>query len=73
MAWKEMASAPKDGSAVLLWARLKSIPPGPGNESCAVVGFWQASIKQWKVAPEYLNKAEELIPSYWMPIPRPPT
>jgi hypothetical protein len=45
---------------VLLWARLASVPPGSTGFSL-IVGFWHKSIERWKVAPELLNRDEELI------------
>jgi hypothetical protein len=67
--WKPMGSAPKDGSKVLLWARLKTVPddkPGP------VVGYWHRSIERWKIAPDHLGRGEELVPSYWTEVPKAP-
>jgi hypothetical protein len=36
--WKAMDTAPKDGTNVLLWATLKTIPPY--EEPGPVVGHW---------------------------------
>jgi hypothetical protein len=68
--WKPIETAPKDGTVVLLWARL-SKPPSP-NDFHRIVGFWHRSIHQWKVSPEHLNGEEVLIASYWAPLPEPP-
>ena len=69
--WKPMEAAPKDGRPVLLWARLASVPPGD-NDFSQIIGFWDNSIKRWKVEPELLNKAEVLIPIYWTELPPEP-
>jgi hypothetical protein len=69
--WKPIESAPRDGSSMLLWARLKSVPPGT-NDFCSIVGFWHNSIKQWKVAPEILNKDEVLDARCWAELPGEP-
>jgi hypothetical protein len=69
--WKPIEDGPKDGTLVLLWARLKSNPPAD-NDSYPIVGFWHRSVQQWKVSPEHLNQKEELIASYWMALPEPP-
>ena len=37
-----------------------------------IVGYWDRSIGQWKVAPEHLNREEELVPSHWSEFSRPP-
>jgi hypothetical protein len=67
--WKSIESAPKDGRALLLFARLKS---NPDQVAYPVVGFWHDQIKRWKPFPELLNREEELIPSWWIGFPEPP-
>lgn len=69
--WKPIDTAPKDGTAVLLWARLSTYPPEPDNYF-RIVGFWHRAIARWKVAPEHLNAQEELIATHWAPLPQPP-
>ena len=69
--WQPLKTAPKDGSPVLLWARLGSHPP-EGESFFPIVGFWHRSVGRWKVAPEVLNAPEDLIPTYWAPSPKPP-
>jgi len=71
MDWKPIESAPTDGSSVLLWARLTSVPPG-SNDFCPIIGFWNKSIHAWKVAPELLNKAEALNAKFWTELPNSP-
>ena len=66
--WKLIKSAPKDGTAVLLWTRLGSSPPEKDNNYFQIVGFWHRSIYQWKVAPEHLNIQENLEADYWTPV-----
>jgi hypothetical protein len=68
--WKPIESAPQDGSSVLLWVRLTSVPPE--NDFCPIVGSWNKSIERWKVAPELLNKAEVLDARYWTELPNSP-
>jgi hypothetical protein len=69
--WKSIESAPKSGMPVLLWARLKTHPPS-GDDFYQIVGFWHASVQQWKVSPEHLNQLEELIAAHWVALPEPP-
>jgi hypothetical protein len=69
--WNFIETAPKDGTLVLLWARLGSNPPS-ANDFYPIVGFWHSLIEPWKVAPEHLNQEEHLIASFWAPIPAPP-
>lgn len=69
--WKPIDSAPTDGSAVLLWARLTRVPAGPDSFS-PIVGFWHRSIRCWKVAPEILCESEVLDARYWTELPNPP-
>ena len=68
--WKPIAIAPKTGTRVLLWARCKSIPRD--GVYSPIVGYWDRSIEQWKVAPEHLNREEELVPSHWLEFSKPP-
>jgi hypothetical protein len=70
--WKSIDTAPRNGRPVLLWARLKTTPPGE-DDFYAIVGFWHRSIQRWKVSPEHLNREEDLIASHWAPLPEPPT
>jgi hypothetical protein len=37
--WRPIEEAPRDGRPVLLWARLKTNPPGL-NDFYPIVGFW---------------------------------
>jgi hypothetical protein len=69
--WRPIDEAPKDGSAVLLWARLKSHPTS-SDDYHPIVGFWHRAIHRWKVSPEQLNRDEDLIASFWASLPEPP-
>ncbi len=69
MTWASMEGAPKDGTRVLLYARSTL---DPHHQYELVVGRWDNSLTQWKVATEYLAQAGELVPAYWMVIPRLP-
>jgi len=71
MNWKPIEDAPKDGTPLLLWARLKSCPPG-GEDFYPIVGYWHRSIQRWKVLPEHLNGDEDLIADYWAELPAAP-
>ena len=71
--WKPIATAPKDETRVLLWVTRFETVPASQSEPSAVVGRWDEQIERWKVAPEHLNQAEELFPSHWVDLPKPPT
>jgi hypothetical protein len=71
--WKPIATAPKDETRVLLWVTRFGTVPASQSEPSAVVGRWDEQIERWKVAPEHLNQAEELFPSHWVDLPKPPT
>lgn len=63
--WRPIASAPKNGTWLLLW-----------NDNTMFVGFWQAlrgSRSGWMLT----EPAEALLdsrfqPTHWMPLPEPP-
>jgi hypothetical protein len=67
--WKRMDSAPKDGRPMLLNARFKL---DASSKHAPVVGYWNNHVRQWKLAAEYVSQADELLPDYWMEIPKPP-
>lgn len=69
--WQSIETAPRDGTPLLLWARLKSKPP-TGDDFHPIVGFWHRSIERWKVTPDDLNSEDDLIATYWIAIPDPP-
>ena len=60
-----MDNAPKDGTNVLLIARLNI----QGEEPGPVVGHWLKAVEEWRPAPDPLDRGTELIPSFWTEIP----
>jgi len=70
--WKPIASAPKDGTPVLLWVTQFGTTPAGQSEPSAVVGFWHKAVGQWRMIPDHLNRGEELIASHWIELPKPP-
>jgi hypothetical protein len=67
--WKRIDSAPKDGTPVLLIARFNI----QTEENGTVVGHWENAIERWKPVPRFLDNGHELIPTWWMEIPKLPT
>ncbi len=63
--WKTMDSAPKDGTKVLLIARLDI----QGEEPGPVVGHWLKTVEEWRPVPDLLDKGTKLISSYWTGFP----
>lgn len=71
-AWRDMASAPKDGSDILLWA--------PDYNDTPIIGRWSEGADAWdsEVAtmdegPSTGGDPEECDgPTHWMPLPLPP-
>jgi hypothetical protein len=45
--WRPIEEAPRDGRSLLLWARLKTHPPG-SDDFYPIVGFWHHFIQEWK-------------------------
>jgi hypothetical protein len=61
--WQDIATAPKDGSHVLLfWQEVSRWP---------VVGWWFAPWDQWRAGNYYCGKTMGK-PTHWMPLPAPP-
>jgi hypothetical protein len=63
--WKAMATAPRDGTPILVWVRWQNAPPGP-----AIVQ-WDTARKSWK----RLGAARPIaatIATHWMPLPAGP-
>jgi hypothetical protein len=67
--WKTMESAPKDGTPVLLIAKLDL----PDEEPGPVVGRWQKAVEEWRLVPDVLDKGHKLVPSHWTDIPELPS
>jgi hypothetical protein len=65
--WKPISSAPKDGTRVLLFARLNT----DGAKLGPVVGYWHTTEDEWRLEPH--DTGTELMPTYWMEIPKIPT
>ena len=63
--WRTIDSAPKDGSAILMFGRLR------GNQRQKyVVGYWQdRSCGEWVSSPGQYQ-ARQI--THWMPLPDPP-
>lgn len=60
--WKPIETAPKDGSAVLLWADVKTWT----GEEVPVTGWFTIGSCKW------VSHGDWLKPTHWMPLPAPP-
>jgi hypothetical protein len=67
--WQPEESAPKDGTSVLLWARLWASPLEP-NSFFEVVGYFHraSGVERWKTK----ETDEDLKATHWAPLPLPP-
>jgi hypothetical protein len=67
--WKPIDIAPKDGSPVLLWARLRA-HPFEKDSYFEVIGYFHRApgVERWKSR----DTDEDLEPKCWAPIPKPP-
>jgi len=52
----------KDRPVPLWVTRFKTVPAGQ-SEPTAVAGRFEPSVREWKVSPDYLNRAEGLSPT----------
>ena len=77
--WQSIETAPKDGTRILLYWPNYSYSGGDG-EPRTEFGFWKENSR---IHQSYFSDNDELddyglaedihAPSYWMPVPRPPT
>ena len=79
MEWRDIASAPKDGTMILLWEdrdRVSSVstdrPPMPPYVGGWRDGDWYYCLAGWlRTYDDYFG--DSLSPTHWMPLPAPPT
>lgn len=75
MEWQPIETAPKDGTAILLWEQYSAAP---------FVGWWVPSCQEWTVSKEHVsaeggwdgaNVVDLLVApiTHWMPLPKPPS
>lgn len=69
MTWQPIATAPRDGTRVLLGPAF----PGPPIDEAVVVGYWDRDEAHeggqcWRD----VEVSERLEPTHWMPLPDPP-
>jgi hypothetical protein len=64
-AWRPIETAPKDGTAVLLFRQLD------GSDGYWLVGWWQEADAGWFWGSHKLLR-EAMAPTHWMPLPTPP-
>lgn len=60
--WRPIATAPRDGSVVLLWA--------PAWRAAST--GWTYANDFWQDCPKYNGSDPTRIPTHWMPAPTPP-
>ena len=67
--WKTMDSAPNDGRAILLFARLNI----QGSKPEIMVGFWSVHVFAWRPMPDVLNtKGLDLVANDGTELPKLP-
>jgi len=65
--WRDIASAPMDETAILLWPYYP-ITMGGGAPPEVVTGFWSAADDLFFVE----NTDQDFVPSHWQPLPEGP-
>lgn len=67
--WRPIATAPRDGTDVLLW-----VPASKWGPACAVVG--NSGRVTWHVSNidghDWEGPLDGALPTHWMPLPAPP-
>ena len=68
--WRDISSAPKDGTPVLLF-----LPPTPNFDASMTTGVWHKLYEDWQLC-ETGGYAEDADvhprPTHWQPLPEPP-
>lgn len=67
--WQGIESAPKDGTAVLLWWPYWRKEPVIGRYQ---KGEWQSEVKLWDYGTGAPEDVDEASPQGWQPLPSPP-
>lgn len=67
--WRDISSAPKDGTAILLYWPA-AVPLG---RDCMEAGRWSEEKGHWTNYCEEHDEYEWTSPRYWQPLPNPPT
>jgi len=62
MEWQDIASAPKDGTRVLLFAPTRAFP------EAIIVGWYGVRGSSWMSEPGMWTRN----PTHWLPLPTPP-
>ena len=61
--WQPIATAPKDGSWIMVYWKTMRISMFP------MIVFWDEG---WEPANDFLKDYGEVWPTHWMPLPEPP-
>lgn len=74
--WLPIATAPRDGTEIMLWGDWAGEINGPSLPRCCVVGYWRDGRTdypgyEWTVCGTDAYAAW-MKPSHWMPLPEPP-
>lgn len=64
-AWQPIATAPRDGTTVLLWVRWQNAPPGPA------IAQWDGLRSGWKRLGVARPIASTIV-THWLPLPAGP-
>lgn len=66
MKWQPIETAPKDGTAILIWQPDKKKGLSQDDNRYAI-GYWRVAEGGWGN-----RNSAEVNPSHWMPLPEPP-
>lgn len=75
--WRSIETAPKDGTAILIWqpdkSRFDDKPrSGVQDDNRYAIGYWRCEESSSKGSWGNRNSAE-VHPTHWMPLPPPPS
>lgn len=65
--WQPIETAPRDGTAILVWCRLENHGPG----EFASIAFWSEYAKGWRIPAFLNNHIVPVAPRLWSEIEAP--
>lgn len=74
MTWQPIETAPKDGTKILLYVRIRSVLEDDFSIPEIVVGYFDPNefAREWYIVERTPENTYVDQPTHWMPLPEPP-